>query len=60
MDKIHGMNIPDIEWMAQQFIDTICNLQDTWPMPDEGWDQFLKDIEYTNQKRGWNLEVDCE
>ncbi len=46
------------EQRSQECINTIIQLQSTFPMPQEGWDAFVRDIEYTNEKRGWNLQVD--
>ena len=45
------------ESLAQTSIDVICDLQADWPMPAENWNQFVKDVEHTNKKRGWNLEI---
>jgi len=46
------------EQQAQKIIDTLVTMQKGWPMPEEGWKQFLADIEFTNKKRGWNLKVE--
>jgi len=45
------------EQEAQKMVDSICVMQYAWPMPEEGWKQFVADIEHTNKKRGWNLEI---
>ncbi len=41
----------------QKMLDTIVAMQDEFPMPQEGWEQFVKDIEYTNEKHGLNLQI---
>lgn len=42
---------------CQKMIDVVVNMQDEWPMPQEGRDAFVRDIDYTNKKRGWNLQI---
>ena len=44
--------IPD---QMQMMVDSIVAMQDEFPMPKEGWEAFMRDIEYTNQKHGLNL-----
>ena len=46
-----------MEAFSQRTIDVLMNMQDDWPMPEEGKEQLIKDVEYTNKKRGWNLKV---
>ena len=41
----------------QRMIDTIVDMQDEWPMPEEGMKAFIRDMEYTNKKHGWNLHI---
>ena len=41
----------------QMMVDSIVAMQDEFPMPEEGWKQFVKDIEYTNKKHGINLVI---
>ncbi len=41
----------------QMMVDSIVAMQDEFPMPKEGWEQLVKDIEYTNQKHGLNLQI---
>ena len=41
----------------QMMVDSIVAMQDEFPMPREGWEQFVKDIEYTNEKHGLNLQI---
>lgn len=41
----------------QMMVDTVVAMQDEFPMPHEGWEQFVKDIEYTNKKHGLNLQI---
>ena len=41
----------------QTMVDSIVAMQDEFPMPQEGWEQFVKDIEYTNEKHGLNLVI---
>ena len=41
----------------QMMLDSIVAMQDEFPMPKEGWEQFVKDIEYTNKKHGLNLQI---
>ena len=48
------LKVPD---QMQMMVDSIVAMQDEFPMPKEGWDQFVKDIEYTNQKHGLNLVI---
>ena len=46
--------IPD---QMQMMVDSIVAMQDELPMPEEGWEAFCRDIEYTNQKHGLNLVI---
>lgn len=41
----------------QLMIDAVVATQEFMPMPRAGWEQFVRDIEYTNEKRGLNLIV---
>lgn len=50
-------SILDVPRQLQLMIDGVVAAQKFIPMPEEGWDQFVRDIEYTNQKHGWNLQV---
>ena len=45
------------ERYVQSMIDTVVAMQKGWPMPDEGWKDFVASVEYTNKKRGWNLRI---
>jgi len=46
--------VPD---QLQMMVDSIVAMQDEFPMPKEGWEAFVGDIEYTNQKHGLNLII---
>lgn len=41
----------------QQMVDAVVAVQAIMPMPGNGWEQFKRDIEYTNEKHGLNLTV---
>ena len=45
------------EELAQTAINLICDMELSFPMPAENWKQFVKDVEHTNKKRGWNLII---
>ncbi len=45
------------EQQTQKLVDSIVAMQPGWPMPEENWQAFLDDIEFTNQKHGWNLVI---
>ena len=45
------------EERIQRMIDIFMDMQDEWPMLEEGWKAFIRDIEYTNKKHGWNLHI---
>ena len=47
-------NVPE---QMQMMLDSIVAIQDEFPMPEDGWEQFVKDVEYTNQKHGLNLVI---
>lgn len=49
--------IKDVPRQLQFLVDTIVGLQETFPMPKESWQRFVRDIEYTNKKHGLNLIV---
>jgi len=49
--------IKDTGRQLQLMIDTIVAIQDVMPMPEDGWEQFIADIEYTNEKHGLNLTI---
>jgi hypothetical protein len=41
----------------QLMINAIVVMQEAMPMPADSWEQFKRDIEYTNEKHGLNLIV---
>ena len=49
--------IRKIPHTLQVMVDTLVDMQETFPMPKEGWDAFVRDIEYTNKKHGYNLQI---
>lgn len=49
--------IEDTGRQLQLMINTIVAVQEVMPMPVEGWEQFKRDIEYTNEKHGLKLKV---
>jgi len=44
----------------QFFVDSIVGIQKNFPMPKAGWEQFIADLEYTNEKHGLNLHIKPE
>ena len=50
-------SIRKVPEQMQKMVDTIVAMQDEFPMPEEGWKQFVKDIKYTNEKHGLNLVI---
>lgn len=57
MIEILMESIRDTPRQIQFLIDSIVDMQETLPMPRENWQAFIRDIEYTNRKHGWNLQV---
>lgn len=49
--------IRDTPRQLQFMVDSIIAAQEVMPMPAEGWEQFKRDIEYTNEKHGLSLIV---
>ncbi len=50
------MNLSErMEKQTQMMIDSVIAVQDIFPMAEDGITQWIKDIEYTNDKHGWNL-----
>ena len=49
--------IPD---QLQMMVDSFVSMQKSFPMPREGWEAFVRDLEYTNQKHGFNLVIKSE
>ena len=47
-------NVPN---QLQMMVDSIVAMQEDFPMPEEGWQAFVRDIEYTNKKHGLNLKI---
>lgn len=45
------------EPMLQHMIDSVVAVQDQMPMPREGWERFVRDIQHTNEKHGMNLRI---
>ena len=41
----------------QKMIGHLMAIQDKFPMPEAGKKAFIQDIEYTNKKHGWNLQI---
>ena len=41
----------------QIMVDSIVSMQKEFPMPREGWEKFVKDLEYTNRKHGLSLVI---
>lgn len=50
-------SIRNVPLHLQRLIDTVVKIQEVMPMPQEGWEAFVRDIEHTNEKRGFNLIV---
>jgi hypothetical protein len=44
----------------QMMVDSIVAIQKDFPMPKEGWEAFVRDLEYTNEKHGFNLVIKPE
>lgn len=55
---LEGMNM--VPKHLQLMIDSIVAMQKAWPMPHAGWEQFIKDIEYTNERHNLNLHIKPE
>ena len=51
-------SIERIPGQLQMMIDTIVGMQAEWPMPQEGWERFVGDIQRTNKRFGYNLRID--
>lgn len=49
--------IRKVPQQLQMMLDSIVAMQDEFPMPKEGWEHFVKDVEYTNKKHGLNLQI---
>lgn len=49
--------VPD---QLQMMLDTVAGMQKEFPMHRAGWEAFVRDIEYTNQKHGLNLVIKDE
>ena len=49
--------VRDTGRQLQLMIGAVVAVQEVMPMPEEGWEQFRRDIEYTNEKHGYNLTV---
>lgn len=49
--------VPD---QLQMMVDHIVVLQKQFPMPRDGWNAFIKDLQYTNRKHGLNLRIKPE
>ena len=55
---LEGINkLPD---QLQAMVDSIVSMQKEFPMPKEGWEAFVRDIEHTNEKHGINLMIKPE
>jgi len=50
-------SIKDIPRQLQLMIGAIVAAQEDFPTPADGWEQFITDIEHTNEKHGYNLTV---
>jgi hypothetical protein len=50
-------SISDVPRQLQFFVDRIVEMQTVMPMPRAGWEQFVRDIEYTNEKHGLGLTI---
>ena len=44
----------------QMMLDSIVSIQKEIPMPRAGWEAFIKSIQYTNEKHGFNLVIKPE
>ncbi len=44
----------------QMVLDSVVSMQGQFPMPRAGWEAFVRDIEYTNEKHGFNLVIKPE
>ena len=50
-------SIERIPGQLQMLIDTIVGMQGEWPMPEVGWKEFVDDIQRTNERYGYNLQI---
>ena len=50
-------SVRDMPRQIQCMIDAVAAMQETMPMPADGWEQFVRDIEYTNEKRNLTLSA---
>ena len=41
----------------QIMVDSIVSMQKEFPMPREGWENFVRNLEYTNRKHGLSLVI---
>ena len=41
----------------QMMIDAVVAMQDEWPMPEEGWKQFVESVDNTNERLGLHLII---
>lgn len=50
-------DIAKTESYLQAMIDSIVAIQGEWPMPEDGWRQFVEDMERTNERYDFNLQI---
>jgi hypothetical protein len=44
----------------QRMVDTIVAMQEEWPMPEEGWRNFVEGVARTNERLGINLRIELD
>jgi len=62
-EDLFGMVLDGILKVPEQMqgmVDTIVIMQKDFPMPKWGWEAFIRDLEYTNQKHNLNLHIKPE
>ena len=52
-------SVRDMPRQMQRMINAVTAMQETMPMPADGWEQFVRDIEYTNEKHNFALSIPC-
>ena len=46
--------------MTEPLVDTIVAMQEEWPMPEEGWRNFVEGVARTNERLGINLRIELD
>ena len=60
MYEMVAEGIRKVPEQLQMMLDSVVSMQGEFPMPRDGWEAFVRSIQHTNEKHGFNLVIKPE